>query len=141
MQSETDRLIYLLYDKYQGNPEGAAQYVDMALSFGPIEAVTSLSNRNKTFAGSANMSGFVHGNRVIIVVADTKSLYSLLGHSTHRLDHFRSPRWYSYGFTYQFYVWSVRMHTHSWYMARRKTVDRHGRKKDWFGINPSLLPG
>jgi hypothetical protein len=136
MQDEVSRLLFLLYDKYRGNPRPGAEYVDMKLDFGPFRAIAALSNRNKTFVGSSNMSGFVAGNRVIIIVADVKSAYSLAGHRTHRFDHYRSPNDWGYGFTYQFYIWSVPLTSHSWYMARRKTVDWNGFKRDWFGINP-----
>ena len=92
MQDEVSRLLFLLYDKYQGNPGPEAKYVDMSLSFGPIQFLAALSNRTKTFVGSSNMSGFVSGNRVIVILSDVKSAYSLVGHATHKVDHYRSSR-------------------------------------------------
>jgi hypothetical protein len=136
MRTEVERLTFLLYDKYNGAPNSGARFVDMKLAFGFFSAVGALSNLNKSFVGSANMSGFVRGNRLTIVVADVKSAYSLAGHSTHALDHYRTQNDWGFGFTYQFYIWSVPLESHSWYMARRKVVDWNGFKRDWFGINP-----
>lgn len=140
MRDDVERLLFLLYDKYHGYPNNGDEYVDMKLAFGPVQAVTALRNRNKTFVGSANMSGFVLGNRVVIVVADVKSAHSLAAHATHKVDHFRSSRLAMYGFTYQFYIWSVGLRDYAWYKARHYSVDSQGRKKDWLGINPKLLP-
>ena len=92
MSDEVDKLLFLLYDKYAGHPGVGAEYVDMKLSFGPVEFFAALSNRNKTFVGSTNTSGFVLGNRVVIVIADVKSAHSLASHATHKADHFRSSR-------------------------------------------------
>ena len=140
MQDDVDRLLFLLYDKYNGYPGSGTEYVDMKLSFGPPQLIASLSNRNTFFVGSANMSGFVIGNKLIIVTTDVKSAHSLIGHATHKVDHYRSSRVSTYGFTYQFYIWSVGMKDYTWYKKRKNTVDIQGRKKDWFGINPTLLP-
>ncbi|MDQ2793785.1 MAG: hypothetical protein M3Y12_07230 [Bacteroidota bacterium] len=136
MREEVERLTFLLYEKYNGAPGSGAKFVDMKLAFDPFRAIAALSNRNKTFVGSANMSGFLYGNRLVVVVADVKSAYSLALHRTHRLDHYRSRDDWGYGFTYQFYIWSVRLESYSWYMARRQVVDWNGFKRDWFGINP-----
>jgi hypothetical protein len=140
MRDDVEKLLFLLYDREQGYPKLNSAYLNMRLSFGPPQFLAALSNRNKSFVGSANMSGFVSGNRLVIVVSDVKSAYSLAGHATHKVDHYRSSRLSMYGFTYQFYIWSVGLKDYVWYKTRKKIVDSKGRKRDWFGINPTLLP-
>lgn len=138
MADEVEKMLFLLYDKYHGYPGVGAQYVDLALKFRALEFLAALSNRNKTFIGSANMSGFVLGNRVIVIVADVKSQHSLAAHMSHNSDHYRTPGNTRHGNTYQFYIWSVGLKNYEWFKVRTHIFNNKGGKKEWLGIYPRL---
>ena len=131
MKLQTDRLLFLLYKKYKGEPQVGAAYTDLAISFGAakaLEMASTAGNDNYSFIGSANLSAFYLQNRVLILLSDSKSEYSLWGHMSHDSDHYRHNG-QPYGNTYQFYFWSAPHKSKEWFEgeqpSRNKQAYRH----------------
>jgi RHS repeat-associated protein len=130
LSKEVERVTFLLYQKYGGNPKPGDSYTDMKLDFGVNEFVsTAINNHNMAFVGSANISVFFEEDKLSYIISDSKTMYSYWYHLSHSSDHYREPGNYGYGNTYQFYTWTDKKKDRLWFLGEFKKRDNNGRIK------------
>ncbi|HNI54737.1 MAG TPA: RHS repeat-associated core domain-containing protein [Chitinophagales bacterium] len=104
-----------MYSKFDGSLSKMQEYASnhnraLVTDFDPYGSFypwDEIGNGVMQFIGSCSVDAFLsYDNKTIIyVVTDSKSLYSLILHSTNRLDYERTKQGDAYSNTYQKYIW------------------------------------